>query len=120
MKVRIDGLASAVMSELNRVSTEQTESLKGILKEEAKEAVKDLKMWSPKASGKYAKSWKSDVRFENESEIRISVHNQKYQLTHLLEKGHAKRYGGRVEGIPHISVAEEAAKREIERRVRSP
>ncbi|RKJ32016.1 hypothetical protein D7X33_39910, partial [Butyricicoccus sp. 1XD8-22] len=52
--------------------------------------------------GAYAKSWKA-----SKINGKWVIHNVKhYRLTHLLEKGHAKVGGGRVQSYPHIAPVE--------------
>lgn len=72
----------------------------------AKQTAQNLKEISPKGNrGSYAKGW--TVSNINSKQV---VHNKTdYRLTHLLENGHAKVNGGRVDGIPHIRPAEEKA-----------
>lgn len=118
MSITIDKLASEVMKELVAYSDEKFDEVKEIVEDEAAALTKNLKNNSPKDTGKYAKSWKSSKRFENSSEIRVIVHDKEYRLTHLLEKGHAKRGGGRVKAIPHIAPAEEHMRQNVDRRIK--
>lgn len=121
MKIKSNQLADAIMKELEEFRDIEVEELKEAIEEVADETVKDLKETSPKRpnSGKYSRGWKKKQVYENSVKKRTVIHNTKYQLTHLLEKGHAKRSGGRVAGIPHIAPAEEQAISRLERRLKS-
>lgn len=112
-------LQEEIEKALNEYSKEVFDIVDKNAKKQAEETVKELKKTSPKKTGKYSKSWaKKDEKLSNVYTNSI-VHNKKhYQLTHLLEKGHALRQGGRAKAYPHIEPSEEKAIKDFERKVR--
>lgn len=106
-------LADEIMRCLNEYTEEVTDALEDTKKELANEAVKTLRQTSPKRRGKYQKGWTKTKRG-----TKYVVHNRVYQLPHLLEKGHAKRNGGRVGAIVHIKPVEDRIAREAPERFR--
>ncbi|MCM8900617.1 HK97 gp10 family phage protein [Caldicoprobacter algeriensis] len=111
-------ISAVIAEELQKYSEEVTNKVKGVVDDVAAELVENLKRDSPKRTGAYAKSWTSKVEYEDKLMKKVRVYNSKhYQLTHLLEYGHAKRGGGRVAGIPHIKPNEEKAIAELGRRI---
>lgn len=116
MSIRTDDLAKAINAELDAYSEKVTEDVKASAKAASKFCLEEIKKNSPVLTGDYRKGWREKTSFENSQEIRQTVYNKTdYQLTHLLEHGHAKRGGGRVEGQPHIAPAEEATEKMFEK-----
>ena len=117
--MKIDGMADAIVRELSAWSKEVVGALKEEVQAVGEDTAKELRQTSPKRRGAYARDWDSKVTYDDWQDIRVTVYNKRhYQLTHLLENGHAKVNGGRVNGIPHISVAEENAARDLEKKVK--
>ena len=106
--IPIDQLADAISEGLEEYATLATEDMKKAVKKSAK-AVKDqINGSAPVRTGRYAKSWKVKTTAEDSHSLEQTVYSpNRYMLSHLLEKGHAKRGGGRVRAIPHIAPAEE-------------
>lgn len=118
-KVKVDGLAKAIAAELAAYDQEVTDGLKKEVRQVAKEMVTQLKQTSPRDSGEYASGWKAKVEHESAQDIRERVYNaKKPRLTHILENGHAKVNGGRVEGTPHIGPAEQQAADKLENKAK--
>lgn len=112
--IRPDQLADTIKKELDDLEENTIDKVKRSVQEAADMAVKDLKATSPKKTGKYAKSWTQKKVKETSSEKEIVVHARRYQLTHLLENGHAKRGGGRVAARAHIKPVEEKVSEKLE------
>lgn len=106
--VEIDGLADAINEGLREYADLASSEMKSAVRKSAR-AVKDqISETAPERSGRYAKSWKVGTNEESSQKLVQTVYSpSRYMLTHLLEKGHAKRGGGRVRAIPHIAPAEE-------------
>lgn len=118
-KINVDQLAAEIARELSKYSQEIVEKINISSEKVGKAAVKQLRQTSPKRTGEYAKSWTMTTEKEVGQPHRRIIHVKAphYRLTHLLEYGHAKVGGGRVEGKPHIRPAEEMVIQEFVREV---
>lgn len=108
----INDFASEINRELQRYAGVVEEKLEDEIEEISDIAVGKLKQGSPKKTGGYRKGWRKKKEGKG-----VVLHNTKGQLTHLLEKGHAKAGGGRVPEKVHIRPVEEYVIDELPRRI---
>lgn len=103
--IRIGELEAIIVNSIEEVIEDNEEALQGNVKAAGNKAVRMLKERSRKRKrhgGSYAKGWSADVKTEATGTTCV-VQNRQYQLTHLLENGHAIKnqygsYPGKVEG----------------------
>ena len=104
----VDAMADEIMKGLTDYADLADEAMKKTVRKTAKSVKDEISANAPKRTGAYSKSWTAKKTKENSHSLEMIVHSKnRYQLAHLLEKGHAKRGGGRVSGRPHIAPAEE-------------
>ena len=101
-RITIDELPSAIERLMVEYTDEVEQELEKAQEKVAKEGVQTLKATSPEKRPKYARSWKS--KKVNDGHV---IYNTEGQLTHLLEKGHALRQGGRTRAFVHIYPVEQ-------------
>lgn len=120
--VKIDDLPKEIMKALTGYSDDISESVKEVANDVGKEAVQELKNTSPKKKrkgGRYAKGWKLKKEKLGKNRYSVKIYNKTdYQLTHLLEFGHATRNGGRTKAIPHIRPVEEKYSKKYENKLK--
>lgn len=120
MAVKMDGLAAAIAEALEEFEQESMDILKSSTDIAASACVKELKVNSPVLTGDYSKGWTKKVAYESAVDIRVQVYNKTdWQLTHLLEDGHANAWdGGSTPAHPHIQPAADKASKLLEKTVR--
>lgn len=107
--IPIDELAATINEGLEEYARLATEDVKKAVRKSAKTVKEQINSSAPVRTGRYAKSWAVKTTAESSNSLEQTVYSPtRYMLSHLLEKGHAKRGGGRVRAIPHIAPAEEA------------
>lgn len=121
--VSVNDFSGEVTKILKSWSTEVLEETNEAVKDVATEARDELKVEGnfENRSGKYRKGWKvtfTELRYG----LEATVHNKVYQLTHLLESGHAKWLWGKdtgetVQAFPHIEKVNEEAQRKLEEEI---
>ena len=99
----IDDLADEIIAGLEEYASLADDVMKKAVHKTANTVRKDISANAPVDTGRYTKSWAAKKISENSHSLQMTVHSKnRYQLAHLLEKGHAKRGGGRVSARPHI------------------
>lgn len=114
MATDITNLAAEINRQLALYTNAVSEEVDEVAKQVAKEGVDKLKARSPRLTGSYRKGWRV-----KKVKGRYVIHNKTdYQLTHLLEKGHAIANGtGRVAPKVHIAPVEQESIEDLQRRV---
>lgn len=118
-KVTMEQLPGAIKEILDQYAGEINRYLPEITEEVGNTGVKALRTSAKqKFNGKkYAGGWKS-LAERNRYGATVTIYNGRLPgLPHLLEHGHAKRGGGRVDGRAHIAPVEEKLVTEFEKKV---
>lgn len=118
-KVKPEQMSSEIKNILEQYKDIAADELKDAVKKTANDVKKDIIANAPKKTGAYKKSWTVTKVRESSNKIELVVRSKnRYQLAHLLEKGHAKRGGGRVNGKPHIEPARKRGEKELESKLK--
>lgn len=120
--IKVDDLSKAILEELKNYEGVTEEAAWSGVADTSKEAVQQLRKAHPAGSGEYG-SWDKYNRGwtvkKTKRDKTATVHNATdYQLTHLLEKGHAKVNGGRTRAFPHIAPVAEKCEGELLENIR--
>lgn len=107
MKTVAEKLRQDIDKILADYAEDVTKNVDDLAGEFAKKGAKAVRASSAQAygAGRYSKGWTSTVEKTRVGTTAI-IYNRTPGLPHLLEKGHAKRNGGRVEGKAHIAPVE--------------
>lgn len=112
MAVKVSDFASKMQGILDDYAEGASAAVERAVEETAKATLSEVRKKSPKRTGRYRKGWRKVLEKAGVSKKKTTaiIYNAtEGSLVHLIENGHQKVGGGRVEGIPHVKPAEALA-----------
>lgn len=122
-----EDLVSAMVEAAETYTNEVRETVENGIDRIADETLKEVKSLSPTyegnskklRKGKYRRGWTTSVK-RSRGKVQITVHNEQYQLVHLLELGHLLKDGtgrvyGKVPAYPHVKIAQQHAEEKVDK-----
>lgn len=120
MKIDTSNFSEEINKILEDYTDEVAEVVDEVVAKVAEESKKEIRKYRSgrKRWKEYPKGWEVKIEAQRLG-TKATVYNSKhYQLTHLLEFGHATRNGGRTAAFPHISIVNDFAQKEFERLIK--
>jgi len=108
--IEIDELSNEIANILSNYNEDVEKTVEDELKRTAQELKRDIEN-NPNipVSSMETKHYKKQFAIKKNGYGGYTLYNKKYQLTHLLEYGHATSNGGRTRAFPHWKQADEKA-----------
>jgi len=106
MAIDLDELAAEITGAVRTYTSDVTDAIEIEVKSTADKVLREVKALAPKRTGDYARTFVKSDKSDGPGAKKYIVWNKKYPwLVHLLEFGHAKVGGGRVQAYPHMRPA---------------
>lgn len=107
VNIPIDRLADELVLAIKEYTEDVEIGVRKAVDKTAREVLKEAQALAPKRTGEYAKTF-TITKDDGYGVTRRIIWNKKhYRRVHLLEFGHAKVNGGRVQAYPHLRPAYE-------------
>lgn len=117
--VNVNNLSNEINKQLGLYAKDVEEEIRKAEKSVSSLATRKLKVAGDFQNNRTTRNYRTGWRSKRLNNGGYVVYNAtSYQLTHLLEFGHALKNGGRARAFPHIGRVEAEIQNEFEKRVR--
>jgi hypothetical protein len=103
--ISIDRLADELVQAVKEYTDDVAVGVRKKVDETARKVLKEAQALAPKRTGEYARTFTITKEDGYGTTRRIIWNKKHYRRVHLLEFGHAKVNGGRVDERPHLRPA---------------